>query len=145
MHFFSAMDIVASGLNAQRTRLNIIASNLANARTTRTPEGGPYQRRDPVFEAAPVSSRFRELLNDPAAQATYTVNVAEVRADTGPPTRLYDPTHPDADAEGFVSLPNVNVMEEMVNLLTAQRAYDAGITVMQSVKGMARAALSIGA
>lgn len=144
MDFFSAMEISASGLGAERVRMNVIASNLANARTTRTADGGPYRRLDPVFQAVPLASRFAEMANERAAQVSALVEVPEIRQDAAPPQQVYDPSHPDADPSGFVSLPNVNVVEEMVNLITASRAYEAGVTVLQSLKGMARSALSIG-
>lgn len=144
MNLFSAMEIAASGLSAQRTRLNALASNLANARTTQTPQGGPYKRLDPVFRAEPVNTRFAELLEDPASTSAYMVTVPEVRQDQEPPQVTYDPTHPDANAEGFVELPNVNVVEEMVNMITASRSYDAGVTVMKTISGMAKNALNIG-
>lgn len=142
MNVFSAMEITASGLNAQRARMNTIASNLANARTTRTEEGGPYRRQDPVFEAVSVD---RTQVNDPVAQHARLVRVAEIRSDPSDPRRVFDPSHPDADDAGYVELPNVDVVEEMVNMITASRAYEAGITLMQTVKGMGDAALSIGA
>lgn len=145
MNIFSAMEIAASGLGAQRLRMNVLASNLANARTTRTPDGGPYRRLDPVFQSVPSSVQFRQLLQDPVAWKASTVRVAEIRPDAAPPQRLYDPNHPDADEEGFIQLPNVNVVEEMVNLITASRAYESNVTVMQTLKGMAQSALSIGA
>lgn len=145
MDFFSAMEITSSGLNAERTRLNLIASNLANARTTQTAEGGPYRRLDPVVQAVPLAQQFRQMANEPEAQVAATVRVTQIVQDSAPPQQVYDPTHPDADAAGFVQMPNVNVVEEMVNLITASRAYEAGVTVMQSVKGMANSALNIGA
>jgi flagellar basal-body rod protein FlgC len=145
MNLFSAMEITASGLGAERVRMNVLASNLANARTTQTPQGGPYKRLDPVFRAVPVATKYPEMSADPDAWRSYLVQASEIREDTSPPQRIYDPRHPDADAQGFISLPNVNVVEEMVNLITASRAYEAGVTVMQSLKGMARSALSIGA
>lgn len=145
MNFFSAMEITASGLSAQRVRMNVLSSNLANARTTRTAEGGPYRRMDPVFEAVPVSNRIGDVANDPHAQSAYMVEVPEIRQDDAPPQQVYDPSHPDADEAGFVYLPNVNVVEEMVNLITASRAYESGVTVMASIKDMARAAIDIGA
>lgn len=144
MNLFSAMEIAASGLSAQRIRLNSLSSNLANARTTRTPEGGPYKRIDPVFEAVPVANRFEDLVGDKTAQMAHLVTVPEIRQDQEPPQTLYDPSHPDADAEGFVKLPNVNAIQEMVNLITASRSYEAGVTVMKTLGGMARSALSIG-
>ncbi len=144
MNLFSAMEITASGLYAQRARMNVTASNLANARTTRTEEGGPYRRQDPVFRAVPISERFSELASDPHARSAHMVEVPEIRADEADPQRVFDPNHPDADEQGFVELPNVNVVEEMVNMITASRAYESGVTLMQSIKGMAQSALSIG-
>jgi flagellar basal-body rod protein FlgC len=143
MNFFTAMTITASGLDAQRTRMNVLASNLANARTTRTAAGGPYKRLDAVFQAVPVGTRFGELVSDSAAQSASTVEVTSIQQDQSAPQLVYDPTHPDANPQGYVALPNVNVVEEMVNMITASRAYEAGVTAMQSIKGMARSALSI--
>jgi flagellar basal-body rod protein FlgC len=98
-----------------------------------------------VFQAVPVSTQFKDLVNQPAARASYLVNVAEVQQDNSPPQMMYEPGHPDADENGYVAMPNVNVVEEMVNMITASRSYEAGVTVIQSLKGMARSALSIGA
>ncbi len=144
MDLFKAMEVTASGLNAERSRMNTIASNLANAKTTRTAEGGPYKRLDPVFQAVPVTASSPDLVGEKAAQATSAVKVQEIRQDDSPPQMVYDPGHPDADAAGYVAMPNVNVVQEMVNMITASRAYESGVTVMQSVKGMARSALNIG-
>jgi flagellar basal-body rod protein FlgC len=144
MNVFSAMEIASSGMMAQRVRLNALASNLANARTTRTPEGGPYRRLDPVFQAVPLEERMSGVRNDPGASATYMVEVPEIRQDQSPPQRIFDPSHPDADQAGFVDLPNVNVVEEMVNLITASRAYESGVTMIQTLKTLAHSALSIG-
>lgn len=144
MNFFSAMEIASSGLSAQRTRMNVLASNLANARTTRRDDGeGPYRRLDPVFRSAPLSSRFADLVNDRHAQNAFVVEVPEIREDETPPQLVYEPNHPDANGEGYLELPNVNVVEEMVNMITASRAYESGVTVMQSIKSMARSAISI--
>ncbi len=137
---FSAMEVAASGLTAERTRMNSIASNLANARTTRTEQGGPYKRLDVVFEAAPIE---RDGIG-PSPKGATTVRVQEVREDSSAPKSVYEPGHPDADANGYVGYPNVNVVEEMVNMITASRAYDAGVTTVESAKSMARSALSIG-
>ncbi len=144
MNFFSAMEIVASGLTAQRTRLNLVASNLANAQTTRTAEGGPYRRRDPVFVTRPVDTRFAELQGQPSAQHASLVEVDRIDVDATPPRVIYDPEHPDANTEGYVEMPNVNVIEEMVNMMTASRAYEAGVTAMQTVRSMADSALRLG-
>ncbi len=139
MDFFSAMDIVASGLKVERTHLNVTASNLANVETTRTPEGGPYKRKDPVFTA---DQRFS--FEDRLDASIHGVQISEIREDTRPPRQVYDPGHPDADERGIVDMPNVNMLEEMVNMITASRAYEAGITTMKSIRSMAHRALSIG-
>lgn len=144
MDLFKAMEVTASGLNAERSRMNTIASNLANAKTTRTEEGGPYKRLDPVFQSVPLETKFKDLIGEKAAQAASVVRVKSIRQDDSPPQMVYDPGHPDADANGYVAMPNVNVVQEMVNMITASRAYEAGVTVMQTVKGMARSALNIG-
>jgi flagellar basal-body rod protein FlgC len=138
---FSALEISASGLSAQRTRMNTIASNLANARTTRTEAGEPYRRIDPVFEARPVE---RAAASSPASSAVSLVAVPRIVEDLRDGTLVYEPGHPDADPTGYVEYPNVNVVEEMVNMITASRAYEAGITSIEAVKGMARSAIDIG-
>lgn len=144
MNFFSAMEITASGLGAQRTRMNTLASNLANARTTQRADGqGPYRRLDPVFRAVPIGTRFEDLRGDASAQRAFVVEVPEIREDEGPPQQIYEPSHPDADENGYVQLPNVNVVEEMVNMITASRAYESGTSVMQTIKSMARSAIDI--
>jgi flagellar basal-body rod protein FlgC len=145
MNLFTAMEVTASGLSAERVRMNSLASNLANARTTRTPGGGPYKRLDPVFQAVPIESRLPEVQAQRTKGGVYMVEVPFIRQDPSAPQLIYDPSHPDADARGFVALPNVNVVEEMVNLITASRSYEAGVTVMQTLKSMAQSALSIGA
>lgn len=137
---FSAMEVAASGLTAERSRMNTVASNLANARTTRTEEGGPYKRIDPIFRAQPAAGSA----TDPVMRAIKRVEVSGMREDPAPGQLVYDPGHPDANAEGYVELPNVNVVTEMVNMMTASRAYEAGVTSIESLKSMARAALKIG-
>jgi flagellar basal-body rod protein FlgC len=138
---FSALEVSASGLSAERIRMNTIASNLANVRTTRTPEGGPYKRLDPLFEAVDIE----RLRGAPSlAQGVSLVKVGRVVEDTRPGTMVYEPGHPDANAQGYVEYPNVNAVEEMVNMITASRAYEAGITSIESVKQMARSAIEIG-
>lgn len=137
---FSAMEVAASGLTAERSRMNIIAGNLANARTTKTEDGTPYKRLDPVFEAKPVAPNAA----DPIARAVQGVQMTGVREDSNPGQMVYDPGHPDANAQGYVEYPNVNVVTEMVNMMTASRAYEAGVTSIESLKSMARAALKIG-
>ena len=133
MKLLNLMDTVASGLSAQRSRMEVSSSNMANAQTTRTAEGGPYRRRDVVF--ASVGG-----LEDGVS----AVEVAEVRADQAEPRREYDPGHPDADEHGYVAYPNISVVEEMVDMIPASRAYEAGVTAMQTASGMAQSALQIG-
>jgi flagellar basal-body rod protein FlgC len=140
MDFFTAMDILASGLTAERVRMDVTASNLANSQTTRTPEGGPYKRRDPVFSAVESTNKFSAEMND----ALRGVEVSAVVADPTPPRQMYQPSHPDANAQGYVAMPNINTIEEMVNMITASRAYDAGITAMRSLIDMAERALTLG-
>jgi len=137
---FSAMEVAATGLTAERGRMNIIAGNLANARTTKTEEGTPYRRLDPIFVARPVVA---ESMN-PVMRAVRGVEISEVRQDSMPGQMVYDPGHPDANPEGYVEYPNVNVVSEMVNMMTASRAYEAGVTSIESLKAMARAAIKIG-
>lgn len=141
--FFSAMHIASSGMAAERTRMNVVASNLANASTTRTAEGGPYRRRDPVFRAIPIDQSFNGNLDEPIASNAHSVRVERIVRDTSPPRKVYQPDHPDADAEGYVSLPNVQVVEEMVNMITATRSYSACAGVLESIKQMARRAIDL--
>lgn len=143
MDLFSSLDISASGLTAQRVRMNVIASNLANAHTTRTPEGGPYQRRDVVFETTPVSSSFEDVFRNVLDAPVAEVRVIGIVTDQSEPKTIYSPNHPDADASGYVALPNVNIVEEMVNMLAASRSYEANVTAIQAAKGMALKALEI--
>jgi len=132
MDLFTAMDISASGLRAQRTRMNVISSNLANAQTTRVEGGGPYKRRDVVVRAKP----FEEVLS--------IVDVEAVTEDPSPGRRIYNPSHPDADEDGYVIMPNVNIMEELVNMIDATRAFEAGTTAVKAQLDMAVKALNIG-
>jgi flagellar basal-body rod protein FlgC len=137
---FSAMDVAASGLSAERGRMNVIASNLANAHTTKGPDGTAYRRLDPVF----VSKGVAPGSFDPVLRNVKEVELAGVRPDTAPGQLVYDPGHPDANAQGYVEYPNVNVVTEMVNLMTASRAYEAGVTSIETLKSMAKAAIKIG-
>ncbi len=141
MDFLSALKVSASALSVERTRVNLAASNLANAETTRGPDGKPYRRLDPVLEAVP----FEQALSAAGAPASGVsgVRVADVVQDQEPGRRVYNPSHPDADAAGFVTLPNVNPVHEIVNLITAQRGYDANATAIDTLKTMATRALDI--
>ncbi len=138
MDILGTLKISASAMAAQRTRLNIVSANLANIETTRTPEGGPYRKQEVVFRSEPPEFA-RDL--DRAIQG---VEVAEIRNNPTPPRQLYDPTHPDANPEGYVLLPNVNLLEEMADMMSASRAYEANVTVVKSAKRMALKALEIG-
>ena len=134
-----ALAIAAAGLTAQRTRMEVVASNLANAKTTRTAEGGPYKRKEPVFTAEAVPTSFDDTLGS----ALRSVRVESVVEDPAPPVLKFEPGHPDADAAGFVAYPNVNPVEEMVDMLSATRSYEANVTMVRSVREMARSALQI--
>jgi flagellar basal-body rod protein FlgC len=141
--FFDSVDVSASALSAERLRMNTISSNLANAQTTRTPEGGPYRRKDPVFEASPVQE-FSKVLQGEMEVPMHKVKVVDIVSDQGPPKMVYQPDHPDANPEGYVAMPNINTMEEMVNLITASRTYEANVTAINIAKGMMNKALEIG-
>ena len=143
MDLFTTFDIAASGLKAQTTRLNTISANLANAETTVTPEGGPYRKKSVVFQTREVP--FRDQLQS-ALQAGQSrgVEVARIVEDTEPPQLVFDPSHPDARADGYVEMPNVNVLKEMVDMMSATRSYEANTTTIQSAKRMALKALDIG-
>jgi flagellar basal-body rod protein FlgC len=141
---FSAMDVASSGLTVERTRMNTIASNLANARTTRTNEGGPYRRLDPVFSATPLNTAGTPGFDDPTGSAISLAGVSGIQRDQRDPVKVYEPGHPDADAEGYVRYPNVNAVEEMVNMMAASRAYEVGVSSVETIKSMAKTALGIG-
>ncbi len=141
--FFKSMEISSSGLSAQRLRMNILSSNLANAQTTRTPEGGPYKRKDVVFEAKPVDE-FGKYLDDAFGTQLDKVNVTNIHEDKSAPKRVFDPGHPDAGKDGYVEMPNIQVMTEMVNMIAATRAYEANTTALNEAKNMALKALEIG-
>ncbi len=140
MDFFSALQISASGLAAERTRVDTATSNLANAESTRGPDGKPYQRLDPVLQAAPFESALGEAQGSAGPMG---VKVAEIARDESPGRRVYSPGHPDADAQGFVTFPNVNPIHEVVNLVSASRGYDANATAVETLKTMAQRALDI--
>ena len=145
MTFFKSMDISSSGLAAQRLRMNVLSSNLANANTTRTPEGGPYRRQDVVFEARPASKDpFGALLDEDYGTQLRQVQVRDIHQDTKAPRLVHDPHHPDANEDGYVEMPNIQVMSEMVNMIAATRAFEANTTAINSSKEMATKALEIG-
>ena len=146
MDFFDSLHISSTGLSAQRLRMNLISANLANINTTRTEKGGPYRRKDPVFAAQVPAQKasFREILFNRRNEMLKEVAVVEIVEDSRPPIKKYDPSHPDADANGYVSMPNINLMEEMVNMISATRSYEASVAAIQSAKDMALKALEIG-
>ncbi len=147
MDLFQAMQISATGLDAQRTVLRVLAENMANAQTTRTEEGGPYIRKRAVISSSPVPSSgspFSTLLSQTIGDGAQGAKVTEIVEDPEGGKTLFDPSHPDADETGLVHLPNVNLLEEMVALLTASRVFEANVTAFNSAKSMALRALEIG-
>jgi flagellar basal-body rod protein FlgC len=134
------MDLAAAGLAAQRARMAATASNLANAQTTRTADGGPYRRRDPIFGVEPMGGPFASALE----RSFQRVRLEGVAFDARPPVERYDPGHPDADASGVVRLPNVDTVEELTNMLAASRSYEANLVVVRKLREMSQAALQIG-
>jgi len=142
--FSKAMSISASGLTAQRMRMNTISSNIANINTTKTPEGGPYRRKDVVFEAIPETRNFGEIVTSLPDRNLERVQVSDVVVDRKAPRLKYEPDHPDADPNGYVAYPDINLMEEMANMIQATRSYEANVSAMQATKDMALRALEIG-
>ncbi|MBN2288691.1 MAG: flagellar basal body rod protein FlgC [Candidatus Glassbacteria bacterium] len=157
---FSSLNISASGLSAQRRRMDTIAQNIANAETTRTEEGGPYRRQVVVTSEAPPTTFYKYIENkihmkqtsethikDEPVQGTMPVptgtQVSEIYRDPSPPRLVYDPTHPDANEQGYVAKPNLNIITEMVDMISAARAYEANLTALNANKDMSRKALEI--
>ncbi len=144
MDFSTAMRISGSGMTAQRTRMNTISSNIANVNTTQTPEGGPYRRKDVILEAMPEQRTFGEVLIDKGDRNLQRVQVSDVHVDTRAPLLKYEPDHPDANEDGYVAYPNINLMEEMANMIQANRSYEANISAFNASKNMALDAIDIG-
>ena len=142
MDIEKAFSISASGLDAQKRRLEVISSNLANAESTRTIEGGPYRRRDVLFSATPVMASIEEPTR--FFEIYQGVKVAKIVLDKQPFKMVFDPQHPDADQDGYVQYPNINSVTEMVNMISALRSYDANVTALDASKSMALKALEIG-
>jgi flagellar basal-body rod protein FlgC len=140
MSLFASIQVSASGMAAQRTRAELLVENMANAETTRTPEGGPYRRKDAVFSSETQSSPFSALFQNELATG---VKVADVVQDNRPPEKRYLPGHPDADADGYVTFPAMNPAEDMVDLMNATRSYQANVAAISSVKDMIRSSISI--
>ncbi len=143
MDFMTALDVGASALSAERTHMNIISMNLANAKTTRTAEGGAYRRRSVVMESIDVDSPFSQQMDGALGKEVKGVRVQQVAFDQRPLKLVYEPGHPDANEEGYVAYPDINVVEEMANLMTAQRGYEANVAQVDTIKAMYQKALEI--
>lgn len=143
MSLFSALSVSASGMAAQRTRAALLVENIANSETTRTPEGGPYRRKDAVFSSEQVGSTFGSELDAQFAQPMAGVTVAGVSVDMRDPEKRYLPGHPDADPNGYVSMPRVNPAEDMVDLIGANRSYQANVSAMSAVKDMIQRSIDL--
>jgi len=142
MDIFSSMQVSASALRAQQTRMNTISSNLANIDTTQAAEGGPYRKKSVVFQSA--SMGFSQELQAASSQQPQGVQVSRIIEDQGPPKMVYDPSHPDANDDGYVAKPNVNLLKEITNMKEASNAYEANVATVKSTKRMALKALEIG-
>ncbi|MEO1923108.1 MAG: flagellar basal body rod protein FlgC [Nautiliaceae bacterium] len=162
MAFLNSFDISGYGLSAQRFRINIVSENIANANTTRTPEGGPYRRKEVIFKAVPFEEHLNKYIDENSRFHKYenpldeagedyavakppieTVIVDKVVRDDSKPILKYDPTNPDADADGYVAYPNINPVVEMADLIEATRAYQANVAAFQATKNMAQNAINI--
>ena len=144
MDLFSSMRVSATGLDAETARMNTISSNIANAETTQTPEGGPYKRRDPLLSAQTDREEFGEILENALDEHVQGVQVMDIVEDQRPPRMVYNPSHPQANADGYVAMPNVNPVNEMANMISAQRSYEANVSAMGAAKAMAQKAIEIG-
>lgn len=142
MDIFTTMKIGATALEANKIRLNTIGSNIANVETTSTPEGGPYKKKSVHFQSSPLS--FKQHLDANLQSKINGVKVTEILEDDSPPKMVYKPSHPDADEDGYVAMPNINVLEEMVDMMSATRSFEANTTTIKSAKRMALKALEIG-
>ena len=136
MSLFSVLSVSASGMSAQRTRAELLVENLANAETTRTPEGGPYRRKDAIFTSASESSPFSAIFQTEMGDGVNGVEVSDVVEDTREPEKRYLPGHPDADKDGYVAFPRVNPAEDMVDLLGASRGFQGNVAAMTAIKDM---------
>ncbi len=144
MDFLSSMRISSSGLSVQRKRMETISSNLANIETTRTPEGGPYRRKDVVITALPLEDEFGQSLSRELQSNVNKVVVTDIVEDQDEPRLEFQPNHPDANELGYVAKPNINLMSEMVDLMTASRSYEANVTAINASKNMALRAIDLG-
>ena len=160
-NFLSSFDISGYGLSAQRMRVNVISSNIANAQTTRTEEGGPYRRKQVVFKAINFNDAINNAINNQTSSLKYedplsegqagrkvnpaimSVKVDKISRDDSKPIMKFDPSHPDADANGYVAYPNINPVVEMADLVEATRSYQANVAAFESAKNMATSAISL--
>ena len=140
MSFFTSLRVNGSALAAERLRVDLASANLANANSTRTAEGGPYRRRDPILQAVPLSGSFGSEIE----RAVRMVDVRRIVIDPRPPREVFNPSHPDADGQGIVRLPNVQMVEETVNLMNASRAYEANLLAISISRDMAERAMRMG-
>ena len=143
MSLFSSLDVSASGMAAQRTRAELLVENLANAETTRTPEGGPYRRKDVVFESDSSVGTFSSAFHSALDGNVEGVKVGETVVDNSEPERRYMPGHPDADKDGYVAYPKINPAEDMVDLLGASRSYGANVAAISAVKDMIQKSIDL--
>ena len=145
MALWDSLRISSSALTAQRTRMDTVANNVANMNTTRGPDGGPYRRQTVLFATQGREVPFRDFLGRASAKEPGAgVAVAGIQQDNSAPRRVHDPSHPDADAEGYVLLPNIDIVTEMTDLVSAKRAFEAAVTVLNATKSLALSALNIG-
>lgn len=144
MDILSGMRVSSSGMAAQRMRMNTISSNIANVNTTRSPEGGVYRRKDVVLESMPDAKSFGEILTSQPQRDIARVQVTDITSDRKAPIMKYEPDHVDADENGYVAYPNINLMEEMANMIQATRAYEANVSAMNATKDMAMTSLDLG-
>jgi flagellar basal-body rod protein FlgC len=144
MDFMTGLRVSSSGMTAQRRRMNAISSNIANINTTRTPEGGPYRRKSVQLEAMPDAKSFSDMMLSNPEKNVNRVQVVDVISDRSAPLLKYEPDHPEADENGYVAYPNINMMVEMADMIQAQRAYDANVSALNATKDMALKALEIG-
>ena len=143
MSLFSALSVSASGMAAERTRAELLTENLANAETTRTPEGGPYRRKDAVFVTTSTESDFHSVFASQLDDQPQGVAVSDVVVDSSSPVMRYLPGHPDADANGYVGFPRINPAEDMVDLMSASRNYEANVAAISAVKDMIQRSIDI--
>ena len=141
---FNSFNVSASGLTAQRLRMDTISNNIANVNTTRTPDGGPYRKEMPVFSEKKPKFKLPNGEGPGEGQIGNGVNVVGIKKDNSPPKMVFNPDHPDANEEGYVAMPNINLVSEMVDMVEATRAYEANVTALNSSKSMAMKALEIG-